>query len=258
MAFPLHTIDMLKGSTNNRQDRLLMGLVAGVAFAASANSVTALGTITPGTGFTNINTVSIAPTGGTGSGATAVPTSLKAVSATVVGQGTSGFAVNDTITLSNGVVLTVASVSSGKVATVTVSTAGAFTGQVAINPVSQTATSGSGVGTTTFNVAYGLGAAQITNSGNYSAAPSFTVTDSAGGTGASIATATLGGNGSAIYASVPFDLPTPYGVFIEPSIDCRHYVPPSLKTSTGFSVALVPTTTGSTLAAGAFDATVFA
>ena len=78
-----------------------------------------------------------------------------------VNGGTSGYQVADTITLANGVVLAVASVSSGVVATVTVSTAGAFTGQVATNPVAQTSTNGSGVGTPTFTLAYGLGTAAI-------------------------------------------------------------------------------------------------
>jgi hypothetical protein len=202
--------------------------------------------------------VTLAPTGGNGSGLKAVATSLKAVSATVVNGGTSGYQVNDTITLTNGVVLTVASVSSGVVATVTVTTAGAFTGQVATNPVAQASTNGSGVGTPTFTVAYGLGTASIMDSGNYSGAPSMTVTDSASGTGASIGTCTLGGNGNAIFKQVPFQAAAPYNVLVEPGLDCRHYVPPALKTNTGFTVALVPTTTGSTLAAGSFDALLIA
>jgi hypothetical protein len=257
MGFELHTTHILNGSTPTAfGDKLMFGMSTALSTPASANAVTALGSITAGTGFTNINTVTLAPTGGTGSGLTAVATSLKAVSATVVNQGTSGYANSDTITLTNGVVLTVASVSSGRVATVTVSTAGAFTGQVATNPVAQASTSGSGVGTPTFTVVYGLGAAQITNSGNYSGAPSMTVTDSASGTGASIATVTLGGNGSTIYAFVPFSLPATYNVQVEPGLDCRTYVPPSLKTTSGFSVALVPPTGSTTLAAGSIDVTV--
>ncbi|MCE9565835.1 MAG: hypothetical protein K8U57_27740 [Planctomycetes bacterium] len=259
MGLELHTIHVLNGSTQPAfGDKIQLGITTALATPASANAVTALGSITAGTGFTNVNTVTLAPSGGTGSGLTAVPVSLKAVSATVVNQGTSGYTVSDTITLTNGVVLTVASVSSGRVATVTVSTPGAFTGQVATNPVAQASTSGSGVGTPTFTVAYGLGAAQITNSGNYTVAPSMTVTDSASGTGASIASGTLGGNGSTIYAFVPFQLPPTYNVQVEPGLDCRTYVPPALKTTSGFSVALVPTTTGSTLAAGSIDVTVIA
>ena len=259
MSNVVHSISMLSASKPLAfSDRLLMGIANNVVTPASANAVTSLGSITAGSGFTNISTVTLAASGGTGSGLTAIPTALKAVSATVVNGGTSGFAVSDTVTLANGVVLTVASVSSGVITGVTVTTPGTFTGQVAANPVAKTATSGSGVGTPTFNVSYGLASAQITNSGNYSVAPSMTVTDSASGTGASIAAGTLGGNGNAIYVAVPFALPSAYNVLVEPGIDCRHYVPPALKTNSGFTVALVPTTTGTTLAAGTFDATVIA
>ena len=256
MGINLHTISLAPGSQSNRQDRLIMALLAGVATPASANAVTVLGAITPGTGFTNVSTVTIAPTGGTGSGATVMPLSLKAVSAAVVNGGTSGFAVSDTITLSNGVVLTVSSVSSGVVTGVTVSTAGAFTGQLATNPVAKTATSGAGVGTPTFNLAYGLGSAAITNSGNYSAAPTgFTVTDTAGGTGASIAAPTLGGSGNPISVFVPFELPAAYVVQLTSGMACSEYVPQNLKTINGFTAVFAPATT---LAAGTFDVTVFA
>jgi hypothetical protein len=101
MGLDLHTVEAMNGSQLNRQDRLLFGLLCGVASVASAVAITALGAITAGTGFSNIKTVSIAPTGGTGSGLTAVPTSLKCVSATPVAPG-SGYAINDTITLAGG------------------------------------------------------------------------------------------------------------------------------------------------------------
>src|SRR3954454_1236999 len=100
--FTLHTVGILSGSKQLAfGDRLLMGVANNVATPASANAVTVLGAITAGTGFTNINTVTLAPSGGTGSGLKAVPTSLKAVSATVVNGGTSGYQVADTITLTN-------------------------------------------------------------------------------------------------------------------------------------------------------------
>ena len=259
MGIDVHSVDLLNGSQTSRQDRLLLGLRNAVATPASANAVTGLGSITAGTGFTNINTVTLAPTGGTGSGLVAVPTALKAISATVVGGGTSGFAAADTITLSNGVVLTVATANvGGQVLTANVTTAGSFTGQVATNPVSQTATNGSGVGTTAWTLAYGLASAQILDSGSYTGAPSLTVTDSAGGTGASIATVSLGGNGNTIYKQINFDLPSTYAVLATPAMDCRVNVPAALKTNTGFSVALVPSTTGSTIAAGSIDVAVFA
>jgi hypothetical protein len=85
-----------------------------------------------------------------------------------------------------------------------------------------------------------------------------TVTDSASGTGASIATVTLGGNGNPIFVPVTFDLPSAYNVQVEPSMNCQTYVPYASKLNTGFTVALVPPTTGSTLAAGTVDVLVIA
>jgi hypothetical protein len=258
MSFELHTVSVIPGTQTAFGDKLVLGMSTALSTPASANAVTALGSITPGTGASgNVNSVVLTPSGGTGSGLLAVATSFKAVTATVVGQGTSGFATSDTITLDNGVVLTVTAVSSGKPTTANVTTAGSFT---SVDPTvvhSQTATSGSGVGTTTWTLAYGLGTAQITDSGNYSGAPSMTAAG-AGLSGASIATGTLGGNGNTIYKFLPFQLPGNYNVQVTPGLDCRAYVPPSLKFTSGFSVALVPTTTGSTLAAGSIDVQVTA
>lgn len=343
MGIPVHTTDQLNGSNFNRQDRVLMGMLSNVATPPSSTSVSVLGAITAGTGFTNINTVTLAPTGGTGSGLTAIPTSLKAVSVSAVptpgtgyaisdtitlaggtlqpgGPGTatilavskaqlvglalnavgSSYAVNDTITLAGGTdttaaVVTVTSVNSGAITgfnittagvysveassftqastsgsgtgatfktavwgvqAVTVSTAGAYS-VAPTNPAAQGSTSGSGTGAT-FTVAYGLGSAQITGSGVYSAAPSMTVTDSAAGTGASIATVTLGGNGNPIFVPVAFDLPATSSVQVEPGLNCQSYVPTASKTTTGFTVALVPPTASTTLSAGTFDVAVFA
>ena len=102
MGIDVHTIDQLDGSNFNRQDRVLMGMITGLATPPSSTSVTVLGSITAGSGFTNINTVSLAPTGGTGSGLTAIPTSLKAVSVSSVATPGTGYAINDTITLAGG------------------------------------------------------------------------------------------------------------------------------------------------------------
>jgi hypothetical protein len=256
MAFDLHTVDVLLGSTLTNSDRLMVGNYTGLAFAASAASVTALGTITPGTGFTTIAGLTLTASGGTGSGLTAMPLSLKCVSATVVSGGASGFAASDTITLSNGVVLTVATVSSGVVLTATVSTAGAFT-TASTNPVSQTATSGSGVGTTTWTLAYGLGTAAVTNSGSYTGAPSMTVTGG-GGTGASIGACTLGGNGAGISVGVAHSYPAAYSVQATSSVPAFVSVPANLQTQAGFTVLVTPIASGSTLAAGVVNALVIA
>ena len=351
MGIPVHTVDQINGSQFNRQDRVMMGLLSGVASPASATSASVLGAITPGTGFTNINTVTLAPTGGTGSGLTAIPTSLKAVSVSAVATPGTGYAINDTITIAGGTlqpggpgaasVLTVATTQLVGLATMqaapgacihtsrvipspwpavpsataaivtvdsvttaggvihtfhitdrrrvhrqphhlyssrashpaagtgatfktavwgvqaaTISTAGAYA-VAPTNAAAQASTSGSGTGVT-FTMAYGLGSAQITASGNYSAAPSMTVTDSAAGTGASIATVTLGGNGNPIFVPIAFDLPATYCVQVEPSMNCTTYVPYASKTNLGFSVALNPPTAATTLAAGTFDLVVIA
>ena len=343
MGIDVHTIDQINGSNFNRQDRVLLAMSTALATPPSSTSVTVLGAITAGTGFTNINTVSLAPSGGTGSGLTAIPTSIKAVSSTVATPGT-GYVPNDTVTQTGGTlqpagpgaasVLTVATtkvvsatvaaggsggtpgtqtvtgttgtgtkfqasvtVSAGGAitavlsitvagsytanpttltaepvtgasltgaqlsvvmgaATVTVSTAGAYTAAPA-NPVAQASTSGSGTGAT-FTTVYGLGSAQITASGNYTGAPSMTVTDSAAGTGASIATCTLGGNGNPIFIPISFDLPASYNVQIEPNFAAIAYVPYQTKTPSGFTVALTPPNTGATHSAGTIDILVVA
>src|SRR5690348_15693839 len=141
------------GPANVKQDRLGAVLVPNIVTPASASAVTGTTITAAGSGYTNPANLTFTPSAGS---AAVICTALKAVTATVVSGGTSGFAVNDTITLSNGVILTVATVSGGVVLTATVSTPGSFTGQVATNPVSQTATSGSGVGITTWTLSYGV------------------------------------------------------------------------------------------------------
>ena len=101
----------------------------------------------------------------------------------------------------------------GAVGTMTVTTAGGYVTAPTLTACPLTG-AGTGTGTrVTATLVYGLGGAQLIHSGNYSGAPSFTVTDSAAGTGASIATATLGGSGAAIPRWVaetvaPTNLPT--------------------------------------------------
>lgn len=255
MALPIHIINLLNGSSNSRSDRLQLGMLANVPVTASANAVTALGAITPGQGFTSINTVSLAPVGGVGSGLTAVATSLKAVSATLANAG-AGYAANDTINLAGGVVVTVNTVNAGAIATFTVTGGGSATTTPA-NPIAQASTSGAGTGAR-FNLSWGLGTAAITNSGTYTAAPTgLTVTDTAGGVGASIAAPTLGGNGNPVAVFVPFELPASYVVQVTPGMACSEYVPQALKTYNGFTAVFAPAA-GATLAAGSFDALIFA
>lgn len=71
------------------------------------------------------------------------------VSGAVPVAGGSGYAVNDTITLANGIVLTVTAVSAGAITAVSVTTPGNVSyPNVQANPAAQTATSGSGTGAT--------------------------------------------------------------------------------------------------------------
>lgn len=77
---------------------------------------------------------------------TAASTALQGCTAAVVSAGGTGYAVGDTITLTNGTVLTVATISGSAVATVTVTTPGLYTATT--NPVAQASTSGSGTGAT--------------------------------------------------------------------------------------------------------------
>lgn len=142
-------------------------------------------TVTPGTGYTSVPALAVsAPQIAGGKQAQALAT-LKAVTAAVAAGG-SGYAVNDTITLSNGVVATVATVSSGAVATVTLSNPGSISsGPAPTNPVAQSATSGTGTGAT-FNLTWGLGPATITAGSGYTSAPTVTLSGG-GGTGGSYA-----------------------------------------------------------------------
>lgn len=255
---PYHTLDMVSGGQPVSADHVKMGLYR-LTFDTSAKSITSLGAITAGSGFTDVTKISIAATGGTGSGVVVRATALKAVSATVVFGGTSGFVVNDTVTLPNGVVLTVATVSSGVIATVTVSTAGTF-GLVSANPVSMASTSGSGVGVPIFSVLYGIASVQLFNSGSYSVVPTgMSITDGLGaGTGASLAAPTLGGTGVAVLAGVAFPemIAADYGLVGTASglIPCSK----SVQTAFGFALAVTPATGVSVTVAGSVDAILFA
>jgi hypothetical protein len=152
-------------------------------------------------------------TDGTDVAASGVVNQTGAASATVVTGGSSGYAVNDTITLTGGTfsqaaVLTVTSVASGVVTGISVTTAGVYS-VLPTNPVSKGSTSGSGVGTPTFNLSFNcltltakytgslgnsLTALVGTGTNNTSGAPTFKVTlalpgllpevfDNIGGTG---------------------------------------------------------------------------
>lgn len=242
-----HVIELIPGSVNTKGDRAVLGSIL-IATPASASAVTS-GTITAaGTGFTDPADVVCTPSAGS---AVVVCSSIKAVTATVVNGGTSGFAINDTITLSNGVVLTVATVSGGVVLTANVTTPGAFTAAVAANPVSQTATSGAGVGTTTWNLAYGLNALKVLDSGN-GANPTWTVTDSTGaGSGATMTTA-QGGSSNPVFVRVANgNIPAVCVASASADFACNVYVSDKRAGSVTFAVAPIG---GTTVSAGNLNA----
>ena len=105
---------------------------------------------------------------------------------TLVSGGTSGFAINDLLYFANGVILKVASVSTGVVATVTLQSGGQLTGgAVPSGNQSMVSTSGVGVGIPVFTFTWGLGAPTIVNPGSgYLVAPTINLTGG-GGTGGS-------------------------------------------------------------------------
>jgi hypothetical protein len=134
--------------------------------------------------------------------------------------------------------------------TASVTTAGGYT---AAPPTANTPANlvGTGAGVT-LTCVYGLGGALVTHGGNYSVAPSFTVSGG-GGSGASIATATLGGSGNAIPRFVTAELPAAY--MVRGGLNCQDgKVNTVYKSNRGFTLGLVPPST--TLAAGTFDALV--
>lgn len=139
-------------------------------------------TITNAGSYTSTPTVTYSPPPA-GTTATGTPI-FGAISAVVVSGGTS-YGVGDTITLSNGVVLTVLTRSGSAVATVSVTNPGSAA-PIPSNPVAQAGTSGAGTGAT-FTVTWGATSIAIINGGDgYITAP--TVTFSAG---AATATCTI-------------------------------------------------------------------
>ena len=134
------------------------------------------------------------PPGGSGTTATGVAI-MGAATATVSAGGTT-YVVGDQITLTNGVILTVLTLSGSAVATALVTfPANTTATPLATNPVAQASSSGSGTGAT-FNLTYGVdGVAMTANGSGYSSVPNVSFS-----LGAAAATATLssasGGNPS--------------------------------------------------------------
>jgi hypothetical protein len=145
-----------------------------------------------GTNYTSVPGLALtpAPAGGVNASAGA---SLAVVGAPTVDSGGVGNAVNDVLTLSNGVQLKVLTVTGGAVSTVEVVNPGSITGAgtaTPANPVAVTSTSGAGTGAT-FTLGWGIGpAVDVIPGQGYLTAPTATLTGGGGGTGGSY-TATI-------------------------------------------------------------------
>lgn len=145
-------------------------------------------TIVPGTGATAVPSLTFsAPT--IAGGVRAVGSaSLITVGTPTIGAAGTGYLANDLITLANGVIVKVATVSSGAILTFAAQgTAGTAVGSIVgagtavpTNPLAQVSTSGAGTGATV-TVAWGLGPITMSNPGTlYSGSPTATLGGTAG------------------------------------------------------------------------------
>lgn len=250
MSLDVHTVAVMPGSTPlSNPDRLRLGFLTGVAIAVLVGQMTGGQVLAPGTGFTSIPTLAAA--GGTGgaltpsmalgtsvaaaAGATYAPgdtitetggtasqqailevLTTKAVTAPAVAAGGTLYAVADQITLQNGLVVQVATLSGSAVATVTIVNGGSFTtNNVSAGGLTQVSTTGAGTGATfTMTAAkYGVNTYDVQNAGSYSVLPSSPISQgstSGSGTGFQLTASTwqvasftaVGGNGYADGAAV--------------------------------------------------------
>lgn len=150
-------------------------------------------TITVNGTYTSVPSVTVAPSGGGISSATA-NAELWVTGTPTIGAAGTGYAANDTISLSNGVIVVVNTIGGGgsvatfKAITVSPSFHGAITsGATPTNPVAQTATSGAGTGATV-NLVWGVGRIiPVSPGAGYTAPPAVSFSS-----GAAAATAVLG------------------------------------------------------------------
>jgi hypothetical protein len=157
------TNDVVTATVTDQNGNPVSGVV--VTFA-NAGTGTASGTSVAATATTNGSGIGTSNVGATGAGtvigtatmpgfatpatwtATIVPAN-SVVTAAVVAAGGTGYAVNDTINLANGVVLNVLTLSTTAVATVSVTTAGSVaTASKPTGAQAQVSTSGAGTGAT--------------------------------------------------------------------------------------------------------------
>jgi hypothetical protein len=154
-------------------------------------------TAVAGTGYTSVPglALSAAPAGGVNASAGA---SLAVFGTPTVGAGGTGYAAGDFVTLADGVVVKVATVTGGAIGTLSpITTTGCSAGQITgagtavpASPMAQLSTSGIGTGAT-IAVTWGLGAAvNIIPGQGYTTALTATLSGGGGGTGGSY-TATI-------------------------------------------------------------------
>lgn len=251
MSVPFHTINMATGGLPALADHIQGAVFPNVAFGAANTGAQTVGALTAGTGYTSAYTVTVTPTGGTGSGQVVRITSLKVVSATVAAGGT-GYVTNDTLNMGNGVTLTVTA-TAGAITALAVTAAGSVQ-NAPTNPVSPVSTSGVGIGAS-INMVWGLGTVVVLSPGTYTAAPTgYTIADTAAtpGTGGALAAGALGGNGTTVVVPVStgFILAMPYTVQATPSLPALVSV--IYKSPTAFTIGLTPVATA-TLGAGTVD-----
>jgi hypothetical protein len=130
------------------------------------NIVGALASATvSGTNFTSVPVIQLsAPQITGGIQATARATLVTTGTPTLTAPGT-GFAVNDTVTFANGLVVKVTAVTGGVPSTISVLTPGTLTsGSVPTNPLAQSSTSGAGTGMT-LTLTWAIGPVQIVEPG---------------------------------------------------------------------------------------------
>jgi hypothetical protein len=236
--------------------QVVSAIVNAVGSGGTPGAVTLVGTTGTGTKWQGTSTITAGGTLTAGAVVTITIVGNYTATPTIAGDTiTGGSLTGATVTLIMGAAATVA---------LTNTTAGSYS---VAPPLTACPLTGAGTGTgtgVTATLVYGLGAAIVAHSGNYSGAPSFTVTDSAAGTGASIATATLGGSGAAIPRFVSDGTLLPvnsttglpsYGVHVGSNITALASAVTVQKTVNGFTVAVAGSTT---LAAGTFDAFSFA
>lgn len=150
-------------------------------------------TITVNGAYTVVPSVTVAPSGGGISSATA-NAELWVVGTPTIGAAGTGYAANDTITLSNGVIVVVNTIGGGgavatyKAISVAPGFHGAITsGATPANPVVQVSTSGGGTGAT-INLIWGVGRLiPVSPGAGYTASPAVSFSS-----GAAAATAVLG------------------------------------------------------------------